>query len=123
MGEREKARRMYLRGATPTEIAEALPVSATEVRMWASRHGWADEREAARAEQVAREMAREDAADERYRQLAEAIQGLAASIAAKAKQRSLAARDVLDLAKATELSQRIRERTRKGTTTRPPRAS
>ena len=114
---------MYLRGASPTDIAEALPVSATEVRIWASKHGWIDEREAARAEQAAKELAREDAADERYRALAEAIQGLAASIATKAKKRTIAARDVLELAKATELSQRIRERTRKGAVTRPPRAS
>lgn len=57
---------------------------------------------------AARELKDMTAAEDRFAALADAIIGLASTVTAKAKAGGLKAKDVLDLAKAVALAQKIR---------------
>jgi uncharacterized protein YjcR len=108
------AKKLYFAGDTVETIASALGIEKRKVIGWADMHGWAEERALSRADAAAKALADEAAADAKFRQLSEAIVALAAAQASKAKSGGLKAKDVLDLAKATELAQRGRERAKRG---------
>lgn len=108
------AGKLFARGMGAQEIADHLSVSVHSVRDWSVDEGWLETRAFAQLDAEAAALKADAGADEKFRGLAEAIQALAAGAAQKAKTAGLKSRDILDLAKAVELAQRIRQRTRGG---------
>ena len=115
----EKARRLaaelYAAGKSAEEIAELLAERPFTVSRWAVEGGWVAARDVVAAKAAAEALRVDAAADAKFVALADAIMALATGVAAKARTKAgISAKDVLDLARATDLAQKIRAGARKG---------
>lgn len=106
---RDDAWKLYVAGYTIENIAAAMGLELRKVRAWEGTYGWAETLALQRAEKAAAARAERASSDASFRALSDAIRTLAVKVA-KGKA-SLTAKDVLDLAKATDLAQRVRDRT------------
>lgn len=103
---------LYAAGRSAEEIAKTVGETPMTVTRWAVDEGWVEARDLAAARAAAETLKLDVAAGKQFVALSEAIASLAAQVATKAKSKGVTAKDVLDLARATELAQKIRAATR-----------
>ena len=103
---RDEARRMFVeQDLAVDDIAELLKLDEDEVEHWRFEGGWTDARALFLVRDVAKAFADEDAADDQFKRLAQALGALAARSISKG---SLSAREILALSQAVERAQRVR---------------
>ena len=93
-----------MRGDDVSTIERETGLDEERIERLIEKEGW----DALRGERRAAELAGDQAAGDKFIALADVVRALAAQVAAKAKSDGLKAKDVLDLAKAVELAQKIR---------------